>query len=250
MKFGLPLITLSILFASAAIQATPVPLTRDSNVFLTKRATADDWKSRAIYQLLTDRFARSDGSTNACSDLSNYCGGNYQGITDHLDYIAGMGFDAVWISPIPANAAGGYHGYWATDFKSLNENFGSADSLKSLVSAAHERGMYVMLDVVANHAGPTDNGNYSGYTFSADQYHPQCDIDYSNQTSIEQCWVAGNLLDINTEDDTIVSTLHGIVSDWAETYGFDGIRIDTVKHIRKDFWPGYVEAAGVFATGE
>ncbi|ORY93108.1 glycoside hydrolase superfamily, partial [Syncephalastrum racemosum] len=216
-----------------------------------KRAAADDWKSRSIYQIVTDRFARSDGSTSGCGDLSNYCGGDYKGIQNQLDYIAGMGFDAIWISPIPENTDGGYHGYWAKNFEALNTNFGSADDLKALVTAAHGKGMYVMLDVVANHAGPTSGGDYSGFTFdSASNYHAQCDIDYENQTSIEQCWVADNLPDINTEDDTIVSKLHSIVSDWVTTYDFDGIRIDTVKHIRKDFWSGYEEAAGVFATGE
>lgn len=237
-------IALSVALVSAALaSAKPLPLV--------KRASADDWKDRAIYQLLTDRFARPDGSTDGCSNLSSYCGGGYQGIIDKLDYITGMGFDAIWISPIPANSANGYHGYWATNFEALNENFGSEDDLKALISAAHDKGVYVMLDVVANHAGPTENGDYSGYTFgSADLYHPQCTIDYGSQTSIEQCWVADVLPDIDTENQNNIDKLNSIVSNWISTYGFDGIRIDTFKHVRKDFWPGYVSASGVFATGE
>jgi len=62
-----------------------------------------EWKSRTIYQLLTDRFWRSNGSTAPCADLHHYCGGTFQGIEDQLDYIKGMGFDAIWISPIPEN---------------------------------------------------------------------------------------------------------------------------------------------------
>ncbi|KAI9315827.1 a-amylase [Dichotomocladium elegans] len=221
-------------------------------VILSKRATAADWANRAIYQILTDRFARTDESTSACSNLSDYCGGTYAGITAKLDYISDMGFDAIWISPIPKNSPGGYHGYWATDFYGLNENFGSEEDLKALVDAAHAKKMYVMLDVVANHAGPTaTDGDYSGYTFnSTDRYHPQCKINYSDQKSVEQCWVADVLPDINTEDDSNVEKLNDIVSTWVQKYGFDGIRIDTVKHVRKDFWPGYQSAAGVFATGE
>ena len=75
--------------------------------------STEEWKSRTIYQLLTDRFARGDGSTYQCNNLSNYCGGNYRGMIDKLDYIQGMGFDAIWISPIVENTDGGYHGYWA-----------------------------------------------------------------------------------------------------------------------------------------
>ena len=47
----------------------------------------------------------------------------------------------------------GYHGYWAQDIYSINSHLGTADDLKSLVSTAHSKGMYVMVDVVANHMG-------------------------------------------------------------------------------------------------
>jgi alpha-amylase len=50
-------------------------------------ASREEWKSRSIYQLLTDRFARSNGDTSGCGNLSNYCGGGWKGIKDNLDYI-------------------------------------------------------------------------------------------------------------------------------------------------------------------
>lgn len=53
-------------------------------------ASNEDWKSRSIYQILTDRFARTDGSTTApCEDLSQHCNGTWAGLIDHLDYIQG-----------------------------------------------------------------------------------------------------------------------------------------------------------------
>ena len=61
---------------------------------------------------MTDRFARNDGAHYGCDNLGNYCGGGYIGLRDNLDYIQGMGFDAIWISPIIDNYDGGYHGYW------------------------------------------------------------------------------------------------------------------------------------------
>jgi alpha-amylase len=85
----------------------------------------DEWKSRTIYQLLTDRFSRTDGSTQGCSDLGKYCGGSFKGITNNLDYIQQLGFDAIWISPVITNTDGGYHGYWAKDINSINSYFGS-----------------------------------------------------------------------------------------------------------------------------
>jgi alpha-amylase len=60
-------------------------------------ATATQWRTRSIYQLITDRFALSNGSTtHPCdSGARRYCGGSYRGIIDQLDYIQGMGFSAV-----------------------------------------------------------------------------------------------------------------------------------------------------------
>lgn len=61
------------------------------------------WKDRAIYQVLTDRFAVTGHGNNgpACDHKAGrHCGGTWQGIISKLDYIQGMGFDAVWISPV------------------------------------------------------------------------------------------------------------------------------------------------------
>lgn len=82
--------------------------------------TAEEWKTRAIYQVLTDRFARNDGKNTTCTNLGDYCGGGYKGLTDNLDYIQGMGFDAIWISPIIENYEGGYHGYKGRNIYGLN----------------------------------------------------------------------------------------------------------------------------------
>lgn len=112
-------------------------------------ASSSQWRSRSVYQVLTDRFARPDESTNAsCETIeSRYCGGTWNGIVKKLDYIQGMGFDAIWISPITRNIEGNtahgeaYHGYWQQDIASLNPHFGTPDDLKTLSQALHSRGM-------------------------------------------------------------------------------------------------------------
>lgn len=54
-------------------------------------ATTEEWKSRAIYQVMVDRFALTDGSTSQeCEDLSQFCNGTWTGLINHLDYIQGM----------------------------------------------------------------------------------------------------------------------------------------------------------------
>jgi alpha-amylase len=61
-----------------------------------------------------------------------------------------MGFDAIWISPIPVNYPGGYHGYWQTNFFEVNPQFGTEQDLLDLVQAAHSKGvsLYVKRHIV------------------------------------------------------------------------------------------------------
>ena len=209
-----------------------------------------DWKNRSVYQVLTDRFARSDGSTQPCRNLAGYCGGSYTGIINHLDYIEGMGFDAIWISPVVKNFDGGYHGYWATNWEEVNPNFGNEQDIKNLVDAAHARGIWVMLDVVANHVGPVGDDFGQIYPLNqSDHYHADCDINWNDQWSVENCRLSG-LPDLNQDNSFVRSYLMHWVRDVVQRYGFDGIRIDTVPEVPKDFWKEYGDASGVFAMGE
>lgn len=131
---------------------------------------------------MTDRFALQDVSNGTAYNVPcntsalQYCGGTWRGIIDHLDYIQGMGFDAIWISPPFSNVEGqtpmgeAYHGcvcrvarrpgalvdrylssYWPQDLTTLNPHFGTVNDLKNLSDSLHARGMYLMLDVVVNH---------------------------------------------------------------------------------------------------
>jgi alpha-amylase len=227
--------------------------------FLTPRAgTPGEWRQRTIYQLLTDRFSRSTSDNSPCRDISNYCGGTFKGIMNHLDYIQGMGFDAIWISPIIVNTPNGYHGYWAQDFNSINPNFGTQQDLKNLVSACHSRGIWVMLDVVANHVGPVGHDYSSINPFnSASHYHvcdpcpPNCNINFNppNQEQTELCRLA-SLPDLNQTVPFVASTLLNWIKNIISTYDIDGLRIDTVPEVSKDFWNQFTPASGVYTVGE
>ena len=94
-----------------------------------------------------------------------------------LDYIHGMGFDALLISPVIENSKDGYHGYWAQDFNTLNSNFGTDADLYSLVKAAHDMDFLVMVDVNVNHVAPVGE-DYSTITpFNHEKYyHKKCEI--------------------------------------------------------------------------
>lgn len=125
------------------------------------------WEEQVIYFVLTDRFANGDVSNDDQhagefdpKNKDKYSGGDLQGIIDQLDYIQGLGATAVWITPPVANMwwdpeqkSGGYHGYWARNLKKVDEHFGTVETYKRLSEALHQRGMYLIQDVVPNHMG-------------------------------------------------------------------------------------------------
>lgn len=237
----------------------------------TLAASPEQWRSRSIYQLLTDRFARPDGSTTATCDTGSgkYCGGTWRGIIDRLDYIQGMGFDAVWISPVTKNIEGttaygeAYHGYWQQDIYSVNGHFGTSDDLKALSQALHGRGMYLMVDIVVNHNawnGPPDSIDYSQFNpFNKKENYntPYCEIDYNDlgdEAQLTQCWVGGDrvpLPDVKTSSQEVRDGYGEWIKSLTSNYSIDGLRLDTVLQVEKSFWSSFKEAAGnMYMVGE
>ena len=209
----------------------------------------EEWKTRAIYQILTDRFARTS-DTGYCN-YGQYCGGNYRGIINKLDYIKGMGFDAIWISPIVENIEGAYHGYHLTNLYNLNYHFGTEDDLRALINACHSKDIWVMVDVVANHVAPvgTDFGRITPFN-RAEHYHDWCEIkNFQNQPEVEYCRLCG-LPDLKQENDWVTQKLLEWIHDIVQKYNLDGIRIDTIMEVPKWFWDKFSGSAGVFQIGE
>ncbi|KAJ3099881.1 hypothetical protein HDU97_002710 [Phlyctochytrium planicorne] len=214
------------------------------------------WKGRTVYQVLIDRFAPpSRQDAKVCGDLRSYCGGTFTGLTRNLDYVKESGYDAIWISPVVQNDPEGYHGYFAQNLYQVNPKFGTADELKELIAQAHARDIYIMVDVVANHLGGHNITSYSqfpNYPFNeTSSFHSFCNIDYNNQTSVEKCWLGSTLPDLDTENPKVVTALYDWIGWLTKEFAFDGLRIDTAKHIPKEFWPGFVKASGnLFSIGE
>jgi len=87
---------------------------------LVSAADTSAWKSRSIYFVLTDRVARSSSDTGgaSCSNLGNYCGGTFKGLESKIDYIKGLGFDAIWITPVVSSTVRSS----TLDFMCINNN--------------------------------------------------------------------------------------------------------------------------------
>ncbi|KAJ3107783.1 hypothetical protein HDU96_007775 [Phlyctochytrium bullatum] len=216
------------------------------------------WKGRAVYQVLTDRFARTSGSLDRCTTAGTvinepYCGGTWKGLTNKLDYIQNMGFDAVWISSVVRNTPFGYHGYWPRDPYATNDEFGTPDDLRALIKAAHDRKMYVMIDTVPNHVGPNIAQSQFPYPLNQDwAYHTRCDINYNTATQdqMEKCRLNPVNPDLNTENVDIQNYLYGS-AEWLSKFGADGYRLDAARHVPVSFWQQYVPRLNTtFTMGE
>ncbi|CAK9087850.1 unnamed protein product [Durusdinium trenchii] len=117
---------------------------------------------KSVYFLVTDRFARSGANKENYTycDLATsadplqpgggaWCNGTLQGVIDQLDYIQGMAFDCVWITPVVK--ALDYTGYFGEDFFDVDPHIGSKETLKELSRQLHARDMCLIIDIVANH---------------------------------------------------------------------------------------------------
>ena len=215
--------------------------------------TKEEWKSRIIYQLLTDRFA-VDPPLNTSCDLSSYCGGTFKGILSKLSYLKSLGVSALWISPIVANTPHGYHGYWLKSLYEINANFGTSDELLELIQACHAEDIWVMVDVVANHVGPVGTDYSALLPFNeSEHFHEICSISsedfLNNQQRVENCRLM-DLPDLNSENPFVRNSLLSWIKDLVAKFSFDGIRIDTVPEVPKAFWKEFAASAGVFSIGE
>lgn len=117
-----------------------------------------DWRKLAIYHVMLDRFSDGDPRNNDGTyggfdpgRLDFRQGGDFVGLTNKLDYIKSLGFNAILLSPIFQNLENDYHGYGQIDFTLLDNRFGTLEEFRTLVREAHRRGMYIIADIVVNH---------------------------------------------------------------------------------------------------
>lgn len=123
-----------------------------------------DIREDSIYFVLTARFYDGDPSNNRGGSMHVKSGnaanndpmfrGDFKGLIQKLDYIKGLGFSAIWITPVVLNRSDyDYHGYHAWDFNKVDPRLESSGATyQELINAAHAKGLKIIQDVVYNHS--------------------------------------------------------------------------------------------------
>jgi glycosidase len=148
-----------------------------THTFTSPFASPQDWRDIWIYFLMLDRFNRDDGKPPVSmpydKPFGGFQGGTFNGVRQRLKYIKDLGAGAIWLSPVLKNRqsdGGTFHGYGIQDFLQPEPRFASGpgkedEELRALVDEAHATGLYVIFDIVLNHAG--DVFGYKGLGSSA-----------------------------------------------------------------------------------
>lgn len=169
------------------------------------------WEEAVIYELHVGSFTAA---------------GNFAGVIERLDYLAGLGVTALELMPLadfPGRRNWGYDGVlpFAPDAA-----YGRPDDLKRLVAGAHQRGLMVLLDVVYNHFGP--EGNYL-HAYAPDLFNPRHATPW------------GAAINFDGEGSRTVRDffIHNALY-WLEEYQFDGLRLDAIHAIVDQSQPDIV----------
>lgn len=212
-----------------------------------------------MYLIMPDRFANGDPSNDDMpgmfekanrSNPNGRHGGDIKGITDHLDYLQKLGVTTIWCTPLLENNmnAYSYHGYAITDLYKIDPRFGTNDSYRQMVDAAHKKGMKVVMDIVFNHFGTNSywmkdlpqkdwihewpeftRSNFRGGVIS-DPYRSKAD-----EKKMSDGWFDTSMADFNQKNPFVAKYLIQNSIWWIEFAGLDGLRQDTYPYSDKDF---------------
>ncbi|MCB9648707.1 MAG: DUF3459 domain-containing protein [Deltaproteobacteria bacterium] len=200
------------------------------------------WRGTVGYEVFVRSFADSDGDGI----------GDFQGLTARLDYLndgdpttsSDLGVDAIWLMPIHPSPS--YHGYDIADYRGLRPEYGDFDDFEAFVTAAHGRGMRVILDFVLNHSAKTHpwfesaamgpQAEFRGYYVWRDE-----DPGWTRSWDRRPVWFEENgsyyyalfgelLPDLNLANPVVEEEVFESMRFWASK-GVDGFRVDAARHL-------------------
>ncbi len=202
------------------------------------------WKESVIYQIYPRSFKDSNG--DGIGDLG--------GIIEKLDYLAELGVDILWLSPI-YQSPNDDNGYDISDYRDIMTEFGQMEDFDRMLEGIHARGMKLMMDLVVNHSSDehqwfqesrkSKDNPYRDYYMWRDEkpvswpsffggeaweYDEPTDSYYLHLFSKKQP-------DLNWENPKVREEVYSLMRFWLDK-GVDGFRMDVIPFISKHLnWP-------------
>lgn len=199
----------------------------------------------SIYFVMVDRFRNGNAENDGKTDLEDpqaFHGGDLAGLIEKLDYIQGMGFRTLWLSPLfsmrteKLDEHGAFHGYWTEDLREVEARFGTAEDLQRLKKELEARDMRLVMDMVLNHVGY----DTKFVTEHPDWFHDKGDIqNWEDPVQLTTYDVHG-LPDLAQENPEVYEFLLSASAQWIEDLQLIGFRLDAVKHVGGEFWDQYL----------
>ncbi|SDC45118.1 glycoside hydrolase family 13 protein [Niabella drilacis] len=208
-----------------------------------------------IYLIMPDRFSNGDPSNDRVPGMRDQSlnrdsvferhGGDLKGVEDHLDYLKDLGVTAIWLNPVLENDMPDRteHGYAFTNHYKIDPRIGGAPAYKSLVRAAHAKGIKMIQDAVYNHTGlehvlfrdqPDSSWFHRWPKFTQTNYKDQAVFDpYGSKIDrkiMEDGWFVPSMPDWDQSNPFVQTFLiqHALWS--VEEFGIDGWRVDTYAY--------------------
>ena len=157
--------------------------------------------------------------------------GDFAGVTAQLDRLQQLGVDILWLMPIHPLGKLKSKGtlgspYAVRDYYGINSDYGSADDLHRLVNEAHQRGLKVIIDIVANHTAWDSNlmAHPGYYTHDASGKIIPPDPDWTD------------VADLNYDNQELRQYMTGMLVHWLKDFDLDGFRCDYAAGVPADFW--------------
>ena len=206
------------------------------------------WEDSLIYMILTDRFVNGNTSNDPIStgaaQGADWQGGDLEGVTQMIEsgYFSEMGVNVLWLTPFntAANGTGkasdgvhdvsSFHGYWPVEPRQVDPRLGTEEQLKSMVNAAHDAGIRVMMDYVVNHV----HEDHTYYQNNPEWFNQGCICGTSTCDWTENrldCQFTSYMPDVNWKNRNASEQFIEDALWWLEEFDLDGARIDAVKHV-------------------
>jgi cyclomaltodextrinase len=201
---------------------------------------APSWLRHAvIYQIFVDRFAPDSGRSFADeADLASFLGGTLRGLISRLDYLRDLGVNCLWLTPVFPSPS--HHGYDATDYYSIEPRLGDEADFRALIEAAHQRGIRILLDFVANHISNDHPAFRSARRDPASPYRDWFFFkDYPR--TYASFFDLPDLPIVNTDQPAVREYLIGAAQHWLRL-GCDGFRLDHAHGATHAFWSAFRSA--------